>query len=176
MSKMKSHSKSISVKKSEVPVLHKPNFDQAASEKIVQFLSILLADTYVLYTKTQKFHWNVIDERFYQLHKLWEEQYQELAEANDELAERIRMLQAPAPGSLKEFLSLTSLKESTTIPNGNAMLQELMTDHETIIQELHIGIILSTDHGDEGTADLLIQRLRAHEKMAWFLRSHLINA
>lgn len=145
------------------------------SKAIVQRLSAILADNFVLYTKTLNFHWNVVDERFFQLHKLFEEQYEELGEANDELAERIRMLQAKSPASLKEFLSLTSLKEELNHSlTGNQMIEALVKDHEAIIKILHENITFANEQGDDGTGDLLIQQLRSHEKMAWFLRSHLV--
>lgn len=152
---------------------NKHSLDSAACKKIAHYLSRVLADNYVLYTKTQNFHWNVIDPRFYQLHKLWEEQFEDLADANDLFAERMRMLQEKTPASLKEFLALTNLKESEGMLTGDQMLEELVHDHEFMIKNLHTGIPFATDLGDDGTADLFIQRLRAHEKMAWFLRSHL---
>lgn len=152
-----------------------PCKDSAGCKKVAQQLDLLLADTYVLYTKTQNFHWNVVDERFYQLHKLWESQYEELADAVDEIAERHRMIGLKSPASLKQFLALTSLKESDSSLTGDAMLEILVKDHETIIKNLHAGIKIATEHGDDGTADLFIERLRAHEKMAWFLRSHFVN-
>jgi starvation-inducible DNA-binding protein len=142
------------------------------TDQIVERLSSILADNFVLYAKTLNFHWNVVGERFYQLHKLFEEQYGELDAANDELAERIRMLGEKTPASLKSFLSLTSLKEVEGSLTGNQMLEALVKDHETIIKKLHESIAFANDHSDEGTGDLLIQRLRSHEKMAWFLRSH----
>lgn len=145
------------------------------TNQIVQQLSSILADNFVLYVKTLNFHWNVVDERFYQLHKLFEEQYEELDAASDELAERIRMLGEKTPASLKSFLSLTSLKESDRSLTGNQMLEALVKDHEEIIKKLHKGIAFANDNGDDGTGDLLIQRLRSHEKMAWFLRSHFVN-
>ena len=151
----------------------KPSTEPTDRKKVAHYLSQVLADNYVLYTKTQNFHWNVIDPRFYQLHKLWEEQFEDLAEANDLFAERIRMLQIRTPASLKQFLTLTCLKESEEILTGDEMLEELVNDHETMIKNLHVGIQLATKLADDGTADLFIQRLRAHEKMAWFLRSHL---
>lgn len=140
--------------------------------QVAKHLACLLADTYVLYTKTQKFHWNLVDSRFYSLHLLLQSQYEELAEANDEIAERIRMIGFDAPGSLKEFLDLTSLQEGLLKLSGDEMLNKLLQDHQTIIQSLRDGIKLALKNGDEGTADLFIERLRAHEKMAWILRSH----
>lgn len=142
-------------------------------KKIVSDLSILLSNTYVLYTKTQKFHWNVVDERFSILHKLFEEQYRELAEAVDEIAERIRMLEHKTPATLHEFLKLTTIKESDLIPGGQQMIRTLLADHEQIIREIRPKIAEFNELKDEGSGDLLIERMRAHEKMAWILRSHL---
>lgn len=142
-------------------------------QQIAHHTSLILADMYVLYVKTQNFHWNVIDSRFYSLHQFFEEQYKDLAEAIDEVAERIRMLGERTPASLKQFLDTTSLKESNGDLSGDEMIQDLLTDHETLIRNLREGIAYTSKLGDEGTADLFIQRLRAHEKTAWMLRSHL---
>jgi starvation-inducible DNA-binding protein len=144
-------------------------------QQLAHNLSLILADTYVLYTKTQNFHWNVIDPRFYSLHLLLEKQYEELAEAIDEIAERIRMLGEMAPGSLKQFIEMTSLKESDGDMDADEMLEQLINDHETLCRCIRERIELASKLGDEGTADLLIQRLRAHEKNAWMLRSHFID-
>jgi starvation-inducible DNA-binding protein len=143
-------------------------------QQIAQNLSMLLADTYVLYVKTQNFHWNVIDSRFYSLHLFLEKEYKKLEEAIDKIAEHIRKLGQVAPGSLKQFLDMTSLKESTGDLTGDEMLEELLKDHESLCHFLRERIILASKLGDEGTADLLIQLLRTHEKSAWMLRSHLL--
>lgn len=142
-------------------------------KKISDTLRLVLADTYVLYVKTQNFHWNLIDPRFYPLHKMLEEQYEKLAEAVDQVAERIRALGAISPGSLKEFLNLTSLKESDGILSGDSMLKDLLKDHETVIKALRKGIHEANSLGDDGTGDLLIELIRDHEKTAWILRSHV---
>ena len=141
-------------------------------QQLAQNLSMLLADTYVLYVKTQNFHWNVIDPRFYSIHLFLEKEYEKLSEAIDEIAERIRQLGEPSPGSLKQFLGVTSLKESDGDLNADDMLMELLKDHDTICVFLRDRIALASKLGDEGTADLFIDRLRAHEKSAWMLRSH----
>jgi len=149
--------------------------DQNACEQIVQNLSHILADTYITYVKTQNFHWNVIDERFHSLHEMFEEFYKQLAEANDELAERIRMLKMKAPATMKEFLELGTLAEPEESLTGDEMIEELMHDREAIAQHIRPKIEESIKLGDEGTGDLLIQHLRMHEKAAWMLRSHLSN-
>lgn len=143
-------------------------------QQIAQNLSMLLADTYVLYVKTQNFHWNIMDSRFYSVHLFLEKEYQKLEENIDEIAERIRKLGELAPGSLKQFLEMTSLKESSGDLTGDEMLEGLLKDHESICQFLRDRIGLTSKLGDEGTSDLLIQLLRDHEKSAWMLRSHFL--
>jgi starvation-inducible DNA-binding protein len=150
------------------------DLEDCVRQQIAQNLSLILADTYILYTKTQNFHWNVTDPRFYSLHLLLEKQYEELAQALDDIAERIRMLGERAPGSLKQFIDMSSLKESTADIGADEMLEILLNDHETLSRFIRERISLAGKLGDEGTADLLIQRLRAHEKSAWMLRSHLV--
>jgi starvation-inducible DNA-binding protein len=147
--------------------------DQNICEDIAQTLAYILSDTYVLYTKTQNFHWNLIDPRFFSLHVLFEMQYQELAEALDDIAERIRMLGIKAPASMQEFLEMTSLRESNDDLTGDEMLEQLLQDHEDVANNIRPNITQIQKLGDEGTADLLIHRLRKHEKIAWILRSHL---
>lgn len=146
--------------------------DESVRQQLAQHLSLILADTFVLSTKTQNFHWNVKDPRFYSIHLFLEKQYEELAEAIDEIAERIRILGERSPGSLKQFIDMTSLKESDGNLSADKMLHELLKDHETLCRYIRERIELAAKLGDEGTADLLIQRLRAHEKSAWMLRSH----
>lgn len=143
------------------------------AKQIVSELSIFLADTYLLYVKTQNFHWNVKDPRFFSLHNFFEEQYRSLAEAIDEIAERIRMLDAKTPGSLSEFLDLTRLEDARGNLSADEMLKQLLKDHQSIIQWIRPQIELISSLGDEGSADLLIQRLRAHEKAVWMLKSQL---
>lgn len=147
--------------------------DENIRRQMAQNLGLILADTYVLYTKTQNFHWNVEDPRFYSLHLLLEKQYEDLAEAIDEIAERIRMLGERSPASLKQFLDMASLNESDGDLSGDEMFEVLLNDHETLCRFIRERIALASKLGDEGTADLLIQRLRFHEKTAWMLRSHL---
>jgi starvation-inducible DNA-binding protein len=142
---------------------------------VAQILDRTLADLYVLYTKTRNYHWNVVGEHFRDLHKLLEEQYTELDEAIDLVAERSRKLGAPARGTLKEFLQLASLKEQPgDYPDAFTMLSNLCGDHEAVIQWLR----QAADECDEkfhdmGTNDFLIGLMQEHEKMAWMLRSYL---
>ncbi len=139
----------------------------------IQTLIRFLANSYILYTKTQNFHWNVEDARFQSLHKLFEHQYEDLADALDEIAERIRALNHRAPGSLKQMLELATLKESEGVLSGQEMIRELMRDHEAMSQALSEAIAESDESGDFGTADLYTDRIRVHQKAVWMLKSHL---
>lgn len=147
--------------------------EKQVENKVYATLAKMLANTYILYIKTQNFHWNVVDPRFRSLHLLFESQYNDLAEALDDLAERIRMIGQRAPGSMREFLALTDLKEEYDELDGTEMLAALLNDHDKVIEALRHAITISQNAHDEGSADLLINRLRAHEKIAWMLRSHL---
>jgi len=140
---------------------------------VAESLALLLSDTYVLYVKTQGFHWNITGARFYQLHLFFEAQYKELAEAIDEIAEQLRVLKRWAPGSMNEFLSIATLKESSGHLSENDMLKELYDDHTSLKNWLVQWIETAQKCGDEGAADLFIKRLRAHEKAAWMIASHL---
>lgn len=144
--------------------------------EVTQMLAQVLSNTYVLYVKTQNFHWNVVDPRFYSLHLLFEKQYEELADALDDLAERIRMIGGKAPGSMQEFQQLATLEEGSSNTSGDEMIQQLMEDHTVMADAIRASIASANDLGDDGTADLLVQRLRSHEKSSWMLRSHQINA
>jgi len=134
-------------------------------------LSRLLADTYTLYLKTHNFHWNVTGPMFNSLHAMFELQYTELATAVDEIAERIRALGETAPGSYKQFAALTSIQEETDVPAAEAMVAQLMKDHETVARTAR-GVFPAADAAnDEPTADILTQRMQVHEKTAWMLRA-----
>lgn len=134
-------------------------------------LSILLADSYTLYLKTQNFHWNVTGPNFQSLHAMFEGQYQELAQVVDEIAERIRALGFPAPGSYKEFAELTNLQEASGVLSAQDMVKALLRDHEMIIQHLRDAMPGISDVDDEVSVGLLVERLASHEKTAWMLRS-----
>lgn len=141
--------------------------------QIVEKLNVILADTYVLYTKTQGFHWNIKGIHFGSLHEFFGTLYERLLPAIDQIAERIRTLGAPAPGSLKQMLNLSTLDEILEIPNEKKMLQGLLLDHEMLVRNIRTVINEISDTVDEGTIDLLIERLQDHEKTAWMLRSYL---
>jgi starvation-inducible DNA-binding protein len=144
----------------------------AQKATLVPQLTELLSDTFLLYVKTLNFHWNVVAPTFQMLHQLFQTQYEELAEAADTLAEQIRILGATPPHSLRQFLDHSSLVEAEGVRSAPQMLEELASDHETIIARLRPAIQAAQKNNDEGTADLLIDRLRVHEKTLWMLRSH----
>lgn len=142
-------------------------------EAIADGLSRLLADTYTLYLKTHNFHWNVTGPQFNTLHTMFEQQYTELATAVDEIAERIRALGVPAPGSYKQFAALTRIKEEDGVPSANDMIRALAKDQEAVVRTAREVFPLADEANDEPTADLLTQRMQIHEKTAWMLRSML---
>ncbi len=155
---------------------HVPSTKTSQASKIADELTHFLADTYMLYLKTQNFHWNVKGPHFYSLHKMFEEQYLELATAIDELAEQIRALGSYTPASFSQFLNLSSLKEATSKTSAETMVQELLKDHETMVSYATTIITKAQKAQDEGTADILIQRQKIHEKTAWMLKSSLKDA
>ena len=140
---------------------------------IAQGLSRLLADTYVLYLKTHGFHWNVEGPMFNTLHLMFETQYNELALAVDLIAERIRALGSPAPGSYAAYSKLSSIKEETGTPKAEEMIRQLVDGQEAVARTARAVFPSAEKAGDEPTADLLTQRLQIHEKTAWMLRSLL---
>ena len=144
-------------------------------KNVTAILSAVLADSFMLYTKTRKFHWNVNGQSFMELHKLFESQYNKLEEAIDEIAERINKFGTPTIGTLKEFLQLTSLKEAPgKYPDQTSMIKELLADHEIIIKALRKNIDDCDDKfKDKGTADFLTGLMQEHETIAWTLRRYL---
>lgn len=149
--------------------------DRGNAQQIIQGLSQTLADTFTITLLTKNFHWNVIDPRFIMLHEFWDDQYKELSDAVDDLAERIRKLKGRTPASMQEYISMTTIAENDTQITGDEMIIQLLRSHEKIIKHLRPLIEEAQKLGDEGTGDLYIQRLRSHEKMAWMLRSHLVD-
>lgn len=136
-------------------------------------LSRLLADTYTLYLMTHNFHWNVKGPMFNSLHLMFEQQYNELALAVDSIAERIRSLGYPAPGTYSEFRELTSIKEVMGQPSAREMIAHLIGGQESVVKTARSLFPIVEEASDETTADLLTQRLQLHEKTAWMLRSLL---
>ena len=140
---------------------------------IAEGLSRLLADTYTLYLKTHNFHWNVTGPMFQTLHLMFETQYNELALAVDVIAERIRALGYPAPGTYSEYAKLSSIRESEGVPRAEEMIRLLVEGQEAVVRTAR-SIFPSVERvNDEPTADLLTQRMQVHEKTAWMLRSLL---
>lgn len=140
---------------------------------IVSGLSRLLADNFTLYLKTHNFHWNVTGPQFRTLHLMFEEQYNELWIANDQIAERIRTLGFPAPASYGEFARLTSIKDADGVPKATEMIELLVNGHETVCRTIRGQFAAVEAANDQPTLDLLTQRLEVHEKTAWMLRSLL---
>ena len=142
---------------------------------ITGILINVLADAMILYTKTRKFHWNVSGNSFMELHELFEEQYKKLEKAIDEIAERINKLGTKTPGTMQEFLDVTSLKESPgKYPAQKEMIRELLKDHEAVIIQLRQYIDdCDEKYGDIGTSDFLTDLLNEHETIAWTLRRYL---
>ena len=149
------------------------------NEAVTQSVTALkryLADSFVLYMKTQGCHWNVVSSDFGPLHEMFQKQYEDLAEANDETAERIRSLGEWAPSTLQDMLSTATLQELTSAKKSDQeLLGALLADHESLCQFLREAIPAVQAGGDEVTADYFIARLAVHEKTAWFLRSTLGN-
>jgi len=140
---------------------------------IVDGLSAMLADTYTLYLKTHNFHWNVTGPMFQTLHTMFEEQYVELSQAVDQIAERIRSLGSHAPGTYAQFARLTSIKEPDGVPSAQEMIKQLVQDQEAVVRSARSMFKAVDQANDEPTADLLTQRMQVHEKTAWMLRSLL---
>lgn len=134
----------------------------------------ILANEVVLTIKTRKAHWNIEGPDFFSKHKFFEEQYHQLDEIVDEVAERVRSLGHYAPGSLKEFLELTELTERSTAKNtGAGYAKELLDDHEAVIINLRKAVESDTKAHDLGGSDFITGLIETHEKIAWMLRSHL---
>ena len=140
-------------------------------ETISQGLSRFLADTYTLYLKTQNFHWNVTGQEFYSLHLLFEKQYLEMADAVDEIAERIRALGFYTEASFSAFKRLAMVEEEEKVLNAKEMVRALVEGHETLIQWARKLGEIADNEGNFATVDMIGRRLGVHEKMAWFLRS-----
>lgn len=143
--------------------------------EIAEGLSRLLSDTFTLYLKTHNFHWNVTGPMFQTLHLMFETQYNELWQAGDLIAERIRALGFSAPGSYKQFSALTSIDEADGVPAAEEMIRQLVEGHETVARTARGVFATAEDANDAPTADLLTERLQTHEKTAWMLRSLLAD-
>ena len=147
--------------------------DEQSRRLIAEGLSSVLSDSYVLYLKTHGFHWNVTGTMFQTLHTLFETQYTELALAVDEVAERIRAIGEFAPGSYAQFLNQATLQEEQSVPEATAMIQQLLEGNEAVAAQARRVIPIAEEAQDQASADLMVQRVQAHEKYAWMLRSLL---
>ena len=145
--------------------------DTKERQAIAEGLGHLLADTYTLYLKTHNFHWNVVGPRFRELHLMFEEQYTELATAVDDIAERIRTLGFPAPGTYSEYARLSAIRETSGVPTAEEMIRILTVDNETLVRTARRVLPLAQGADDESTASLIADRMVVHEKTAWMIRS-----
>jgi starvation-inducible DNA-binding protein len=162
MSKVKANSSGINI-----------GISEKDRRSVADGLSRMLADTYTLYLKTHNFHWNVTGPMFQTLHLMFMTQYSEAWMAVDLVAERIRALGYPAPGSYKEFAALTSIKESSGVPKAKEMIRQLVEGQETVVRTAREVLPIAEKAGDQPTVDLLSARMEVHEKNAWMLRSLL---
>jgi len=142
-------------------------------KKIADGLSRMLADTYTLYLKTHNFHWNVTGPMFQTLHLMFMTQYTEIWNAVDLVAERIRALGYPAPGSYQEFAALTSIKDSSGKVSAEDMIRQLVDGQEAVVRTAREVLPVAEKAGDQPSVDLLSARMEVHEKNAWMLRSLL---
>lgn len=146
---------------------------EKSRKEISEGVSRLLADTYTLYLKTHSYHWNVTGPMFNTLHLMFETHYNELALAVDNIAERIRALGYPAPGSYSQFAELATVKEARGVPSAQDMIKDLVLSHEQVAKTSRSIFPAAEGGNDEATLDLLTQRIQIHEKTAWMLRSML---
>lgn len=145
--------------------------EEKQRRKIAEGLSRFMADTYTLYLKTHNFHWNVVGPMFQTLHLMFEQHYNELWMAVDVIAERIRALGFPAPGTYAELSELTSIKEDKGAPAAEDMVRSLVDGHEAVIRTARSIFPIAEKAVDQSTMDLLTQRMQIHEKTTWMLRS-----
>jgi starvation-inducible DNA-binding protein len=150
----------------------------AQRQGVSEILTNVLADEFLLYTKTRNYHWNVVGPQFSELHAFFEDQYQQLNEVVDDTAERIRTFHVPAIGTLSEFLQRSRLKEHPGhYPEAKAMIADLLADHEALIRQLRVDLeACAEEYRDLGAQDFLLDLLERHEKMAWMLRAYLEGA
>jgi len=141
------------------------------STKTITSLNQLLADSFVLYTKTLNYHWHVKGPHFYPLHQLFEEQYTDLAAAIDQIAERVVILGGQATGRMKDYLELTSINEADDGLTPQKMVEQLAQDQEKIVRSCYQVIEAAQGDNDEGTTDLAVGRSRVHQKNGWMLKS-----
>ena len=148
---------------------------EQARRECAEAVEKVLADTFLLYLKTHSFHWNVEGPQFRVLHEMFEEQYRDLWDAIDEIAERIRALGHPAPGTTRKFRDLAEVRESDLIPSAAEMLQQLVSDNATAARTIRAALATAQNAGDEATAGMLGDRLAYHEKQMWMMKSMMAS-
>ena len=151
----------------------KTGFTAEQRGEVAAALTKLLADSYAVYLKTHGYHWNVRGPNFSSLHAMFEEQYREMWEALDEIAERVRALGEFAPQGYAAFANLTGIKDGNPERSAPEMVEELMRDHEELIATARAALKVADDVDDQPTVDMITERLAAHEKFAWMLRATL---
>ena len=159
--------------KKSKPIAMDVGISESDRKKIVEGLSALLADSYTLYLMTHNFHWNVTGPQFNSLHNMFMTQYTEQWTALDLIAERIRSLGFPAPGTYKEFVKLASIKEVEGVPKATEMIKHLVAAQEATARTARKLFPVVNEANDQPTADVLTQRIDIHEKTAWMLSAHL---
>lgn len=141
------------------------------NDNLIEKLRIVLADTYALYLKTQSYHWHVTGSNFKSLHELFEEQYNDLADAIDEIAERIIILGSDVPATFKEYIELTNIQDADNNLDSDRMVTDLTESQKVLAKSIKEALEQAQELGDEVSTDLMIGRLAVHEKNEWFLRS-----
>jgi starvation-inducible DNA-binding protein len=141
--------------------------------QMVTSLSIVLANTFALYLKTLGYHWNVRGPQFITLHDCFGKQHLRLAQAADEIAERIRMLDSDAPCTFTRFMELARIEADGDVPDASTMTRDLLLDHQAMVHVIRDSLHLAYSIREDGTADLLVDRLKEHEKLVWVLNSLL---
>jgi starvation-inducible DNA-binding protein len=142
-------------------------------QNLLEAMKNMLADSYILFLKTQNYHWNVTGPHFASLHGLFEEQYRELFEANDEIAERIRAMGHYAPGSFEAFKKIATVEEEKDVPDSKAMIGNLAKDHEKLAKDAQAVIDAGEAANDDVCVDMGVRRREVHQKAQWMLNSHL---
>jgi len=145
--------------------------DQGTRQRLADGVAALVADTYALLIKTHGYHWNVVGPLFYSLHKLTEEQYTDLFEAVDDLAERVRALGFPAPGSFAQMAQMSVVEENQGVPAAEDMIKDLIRDNEAVVRRMREIAVIADELEDTVTNDLLTERMGEHEKAIWMLKA-----
>jgi starvation-inducible DNA-binding protein len=145
--------------------------EQATRQRLADGVAALVADTYALLVKTHGYHWNVVGPLFYSLHKLTEEQYTDLFKGVDDLAERVRALGFPAPGSFGQMASMSVIEEAQGVPAAEDMVKDLIRDHEAIVRRMREIAVIADELEDTVTNDLLTERMGTHEMNVWMLKA-----